>query len=457
MSPSLWGAEFDIPDPPKKTRTKQIIDKINKPDTSTIPVEKVIKSKTLSIDEQLRIITKNVHEILGTYEKETITIYSREQLHSYIDTAILNGDIAIDTETNNSLDPITCKLMGVCIYTKGEKHAYIPINHVDKDTGERLGYQLTEKDIFDEFERIKDIKVIMHNGKFDYSVIKCTTGCCISIYWDTMIGAKVLDENELSAGLKQQYITKIDPSIEKYSIEHLFENIEYAFVDPALFALYAATDAYMTYKLYEYQLREFSKVEHQGIYNLFKTVEMPLVAVIAEMEMAGMEVDQEYGARLSNKYHNILDSIDIQINNELSKLSDTIALWRLTPDANYRPPNKKGDGEGKSKAEQLTDPINLASPTQLAILIYDILKAPVVNKKKPRGTGEVELIDISKKLDLPLFKLILDRREQVKLLTTYIDVIPELAKRWPDGRVRTHFNQYGAATGRLSSSEPLNF
>lgn len=45
----------------------------------------------------------------------------------------------------------------------------------------------------------------------------------------------------------------------------------------------------------------------------------------------------------------------------------------------------------------------------------------------------------------------------MKLLTTYIDVIPELAKKWPDGRVRTHFNQYGAKTGRLSSSDPINF
>jgi hypothetical protein len=66
----------------------------------------------------------------------------------------------------------------------------------------------------------------------------------------------MLDENELSAGLKQQYISKIDPSIEKYSIEHLFEDIEYAIVDPDLFALYAATDSYMTYKLYEWQKKQ---------------------------------------------------------------------------------------------------------------------------------------------------------------------------------------------------------
>ena len=85
------------------------------------------------------------------------------------------------------------------------------------------------------------------------------------------------------------------------------------------------------------------------------------------------------------------------------------------------------------------------------------MKCPVVDKKSPRGTGEDALKAISEKLNLDICKFLIERRELVKLLTTYIDVIPELAKQWPDGRVRTHFNQYGAATGRLSSSNPINF
>ena len=84
------------------------------------------------------------------------------------------------------------------------------------------------------------------------------------------------------------------------------------------------------------------------------------------------------------------------------------------------------------------------------------MKCPPVDKKKPRGTGEEELKAIAKKLKLPICDLLIERRALSKLITTYIDVIPELAKRWPDGRVRTHFNQYGAQTGRMSSSEPLN-
>ena len=452
---SLWGEEFEIKDTVKEA--KKIISKINKPKAIKTVDEKIsLKSKKLSIEDKLNIINENVTRILGIYKESTIVINSRETLDNYINQAISNGIIAIDTETNNSLDPITCKLMGPCIYTPGQKQAYIPINHIDLNDN-RLDNQLTESDIREAFSRLVDTKIIMHNGKFDYQVIKCTTGLELAIYWDTLIGAKLLDENEHSAGLKQQYIEKIDPSIEKYSIDYLFEDIEYAYVNPEIFALYAATDAFMTYKLYEWQKARFNQPENARLLNLANTLEMPLVKVIAEMELAGMEVDQEYAQLLSAKYHNKLDQLDKNILAELDNLKPIIDEWRLTDDANFHPVKKTGIGEGKSKSEQLSDPINLGSPTQLAILFYDVLKAPVVNKKQPRATGEDALNDIAKALNLPICDLIIKRREQVKLISTYIDVIPELAKRWPDGRVRTHFNQYGAATGRLSSSEPINF
>ena len=66
-----------------------------------------------------------------------------------------------------------------------------------------------------------------------------------------MIASQLLNENE-SASLKFQYVNKIDPTIEKYSINKLFDNEKYEIFDPDLFALYAATDAWMTFKLYEF-------------------------------------------------------------------------------------------------------------------------------------------------------------------------------------------------------------
>ena len=432
---SLWGEEFEIKDNKEKILAKAKTPKKVK------TAEQSIKSKTVPIEEKLSIITENVNRILGGYASNTIVIKSKEELSNYIDKAIDNGEIAIDTETNNSLDPLTCKLMGVCIYTTGEQSAYIPINHVDFNSKERFDWQVTENDIKEQFDRLSQTKIIMHNGKFDYQVIKCTCGCELSIYWDTMIGAKVLDENEHSAGLKQQYIEKIDNSIEKYSIDHLF-TIEYAVVDPEVFALYAATDAYMTYKLYEWQKKEFDKSANRSLYDLFMTIEMPVVEVVANMELTGVHLDLEYSERLSKKYHKKYEDIEKRLSEELNKYKDIIAKWRKTPEAN------KNNG-GKSLSEKLEFPPNTASPTQLAILLYDILKIKPISKKSPRGTG----VEVLKALDLPLCKLILEEREMLKLINTYIDKLPTCLSE-KDNRLHCHFNQYGAGTGRFSSSDP---
>lgn len=445
---SLWGDDFVIKETPKQA--KKVIEKIKQPKTDVKSVKRAVSSKKLSIEDKLKLITEEVNRILGRYESNTQVIATYADLVSYIDKSIENKVIAIDTETNNSLDPITCKIMGGCIYTPGCKNAYIPINHTTL-TGERLDWQITENQLAEQFSRLIEAKtdIIMHNGKFDYEVIKCTCGVELPITWDTMIGAKVLDENERSAGLKQQYIDKIDPSIEKYSIDHLFSDIEYAVVDPNVFALYAATDSYMTYKLYEWQLAKFNDPDLSRLFDMFKRIEMPLVPVVAEMELAGVDFDIEYDERLSKKYHKKLDELDSKIADELEKLKPQIDIWRLSSDANYKPAKKNGAGEGKSKNEQLSDPINVASPTQLAILLYDILGIKAVDKKNPRGTGE----DILERIQHPLAKLLLERRGLMKLITAFIDSLPTWVNP-KTGRIHCHFNAYGAATGRFSSSEP---
>ena len=81
---------------------------------------------------------------LGKRKNTIIVIESRDQLHAYIDAAIANGIIAIDTETNRNLDPLTAVLMGPCIYTTGQKAAYIPIHHRDYVIGSLLK-QILEK------------------------------------------------------------------------------------------------------------------------------------------------------------------------------------------------------------------------------------------------------------------------------------------------------------------------
>lgn len=486
---SLFGEDFEIKQ--EKVNVKKLAKKVNT-EPEEMDTKKALKSKKISLAERLQIINTNVLQILGKQKNNTLVIRDIVTLHNYIDKAIAFGEIAVDTETNNSLDPITCKLMGPCLYVPGEKQAYIPINHINNDTGELLENQLTEEQCRVEFQRLVDnnVKIDMHNGKFDYQVIKCTCGIALPIYWDTIVAARLLNENE-RAGLKQQYIEKIDPSQEKYSIDHLFENVQYAQVDPEIFALYAATDSMMTYKLKVLQEEELSKDEYgphldisgkhmvNGLRWLFHEVEMPIVTITAEMELTGVAVDKEFGKKLKEKYDNKLTEVDNAINLELEALRPQIDAWKLTKEANerskMRPAAKtKMSAEkieaqytevdeigrfkyGKPRVEQLTDPINLASPTQLAILFYDILKSPQVNKTNPRATGEEEMNAIKEKTNLKICDLLLQRRGIMKLLTTYIETIPTLTEHWPDGRIRFHLNSLGTDTGRYSSGGKLKF
>lgn len=448
---SLWGDEFEVPS--EKKEVKKVAKKVSSPKDPKVETRKAMKSKTVSTFDKLQLIYEEVNRVLGGYTSNTKVITSKDELSQYIDEAIRNGIIAIDTETNNSLEPLTCLLMGACIYTPGQLSAYIPVHHTQPDTDILIENQLTESDIKEQFERLSNTKILMHNGKFDYEVIKCTCNCVLNIYWDTEIAARILDENEL-AGLKKQYILHIDSTQEKYDIEHLFQGIPYAYVKPEIFALYAATDAYITYRLYEWQKEQFNKPGNEKLFDLFMNVEMPVVPVCAEMELYGIEIDKEYAKRLSNKYHKKVDEVNAKIDAELSKYSDKISAWRLTKEANYKERNSKPNKTGeftykKSKNEQLENPPQLNSPTQLAILLYDILGTPAQDKKSPRGTGE----EILQKINLPICDLILEKRGLEKLIGTYIDKIPECVNS-KDNRLHAHFNQLGAGTGRFSSSNP---
>ena len=509
----LFGADFELTVTKPKSEVKKLVKKLEADSTKPAEAnaEKMLKSKKLSLQDRLAIINEKVIKILGKQRHNTIVIRSLNDFSDYIDKAITAGRIAVDTETNNSLDPITCKLMGLCLYVPGEKQAYIPINHINNDTGDLLPNQLTEEDCRVQLQRIldaktalkggwapdyegqsyeewyalhvgtsttaDDVKIIMHNGKFDYKVIKCTCDIPIVPDWDTMLAAKVLDENEFSAGLKQQYISKIDPTQEKYSIDHLFENVEYAQVDPEIFALYAATDSMMTDRLYLWQKPHMEEAEAENpdlnIYKLFKEVEMPCLQVVAEMELAGINFDIEYADRLRIKYEAQLADIDAKIDAELAQIADKVEAWKKTPDALnparvYVADKTKMSQEkiektyphldtalnkrykmGKAKIDQLEDPISLSSPTQLAILFYDILG--LSNKTDDRSTGEEALTELSKKS--PIANLLLERRGVVKLLDAFINSLPKKVNP-KTGKIHCSFHQYGAATGRFSSSEP---
>ena len=464
-----------------KPKPETLAKKAAKPEETETDPTKILKSKKVSLAEKLALIRVKVLEVLGKQKKNVLVIKDKATFEDYVSKAIEFGRVAVDTETNNSTDPMTCQLMGLCLYYEGGKQAYIPVNHVNPDTGERLAWQLTEADCREQLQRFKDAGtfIVMHNGKFDYEVIKCTCDIEIEPDWDTMIGAHTINENE-KMGLKPQYISKIDPTQEKYDIEHLFI-VPYKYVDPEIFALYAATDSMMTDKLYVYQVAILEAPGNERLYWLFKNIEMPIVKVAGDIELIGVCIDQEFGERLRVKFNQNLVDIDAKIEQELVNLQPQITAWKLSPKATektkqFEPKKSKMSQAkleekyplidqktgkrykvGKAPIEQLGDPINLASPVQLAILFYDILKCPTVSKKSPRGTGKEELEAIAEKTDITLCKLILERRGIVKLISTYIDVIPALAQHWPDGRIRYKLNSVGTDTGRFSSGGEFKF
>jgi DNA polymerase-1 len=283
-------------------------------------------------------------------------------------------------------------------------------------------------------------------------------------------------------GLKIQYTTKIDPTQEKYDIESLF-TVPYKYVDPDIFALYAATDSMMTDKLYQYQVAILEAPGNERLYWMFKTIEMPIVKVAGDIELIGVCIDQDFGEKLRLKFNQNLEEIDERINQELKTLEPKINKWKTDPKSGATEKTKQFEPKktklslakieekypyidaktgkrykvGKAKIEQLDDNINLASPTQLAILFYDILKCPTVSKKSPRGTGKEELEALAERTDIALCKLILERRGVVKLISTYIDVLPALARHWPDGRIRYKLNSVGTDTGRFSSGGEFKF
>ena len=124
----------------------------------------------------------------------------------------------------------------------------------------------------------------------------------------------------------------------------------------------------------------------------------------------------------------------------------------MTPDANFKAKKLDKNGaekEAKSKSEQLADPPSVGSPTQLAILLYDILKVGIIDKKNSRGTGE----EILNKISLPICNLILQKRGVEKLLGTYIDKLPACVSP-VDHRLHANFQQIDTATGRFASNSP---
>lgn len=428
---------FDLP----LSRASKGVDKtvVNK---STNRVSTPIVVRGGGLIEKIASINALVENKLGKYKTQYAFFLQQQEseLENYITKCIENGIIAIDTETTG-LDPILDKCVGFSIYTPSLLAAYVPLHHISYVTGMEVEGQITDKFAKEQLQRLvdNDVKIVMYNAKFDLRVIKNQIGVSLKCYFDCHLAAMCLNENE-QHGLKtlhSKYV--LDGKEDEFSFGKLFDGITFDYVPIKTGYIYAARDAIDTFELYEWQLPYLTQnnelcIEYglEEVSKVFWNIEMPCIEVLAEMEDTGFSFDSDYAKELSEKYHKQLDDNLAEFYRILDMYKNEILEYKI------KNPNNK-----------LSDPILVSSPTQLAILFYDILKIEPPDPKQPRGTG----VEILEKIDNPLCKAILNYRETDKLLSTYIDKLPDCINS-KTGRIHCNFNQYGAKTGRMSSDNP---
>ena len=428
---------FQLPPRATKAGDLSLVNKLAKP----APASKgVTVRQGKGIMERIPSIRAMANRYLGQYADIYKVIQDEKELEDYITKAIEDGELAIDTETNG-LDFGDMVIVGLCLYSPSQTGVYVPLNHVSYITMTKLDGQLSEQFVAEQLARLKDTKLIFFNAKFDIRVINQTLGVELIPYWDGYIGARLLNENEPDNGLKalhNKYVLKGEG--ESFDYGSIFKGIPFSHIPINIAYLYAAHDAVITYELYKFQ-EPFLTKDHptciernlQGVAYVFREIEMPLINIVAQMEDTGIALDLEYAKGLEEKYGQELEKVEQEFFEELAQYKDVIDQYR----------------KQMGPACKLDERINLNSPTQLAILLYDVLGITPVDKKSPRGTGE----DILEKINIPLTRILLEYRRLQKLMSTYITKLPaSLNPR--TGRLHASFNQVGTDTGRFSSADP---
>ncbi len=340
----------------------------------------------------------NYHKIKGKAEVAELVEYLQ-----------LQKEICFDTETTD-LDAMKAELVGLSFsYVPGEAY-YIPVSADQKETQEILEIL---RPVFEN----ESITKIGQNVKYDMLVLKNYGIEVKGTLYDTMLAHYLIEpEGKHSMDwLAQQYLHYRPVSITELIGKKGKNQGNMRDVDEDEVTAYAAEDADITLRLKE---KFDPTLKANGLVKLFDEVENPLIRVLSEMEFEGVRIDIESLAELSV----LLEKESKEIEKQVYEL------------AGVR--------------------FNLASPKQLGDVLFEKLKLDPKAKKTKTGqyaTGEEILSKLAN--EHPIAEAILDYRQMVKLKSTYVDALPTMINP-KTGRIHTTYNQFVAATGRLSSINP---
>ena len=328
------------------------------------------------------------------------------------------GHLVVDTETT-SLDPLQAELVGISLCVETKQAWYLPCGHRDSE-GNLLADQLTVQDIVDLLGTLLTdpaIAKIGHNLKYDYAILAAPQNGGIRLagpLYDTMLGAWLLEPGRRSYKL-DDLCQKIDLKLTPFSEVVDGDKAPDAFCRVALEVAknYSCEDVYGSLRLFEEQRPELEK---QELWTLFSKVEGMLIPVLAAMEETGILLDKEVLQGLTKEFGVQLDELEQEI-------------YALAGHA-----------------------FNINSSQQLAEVLFDELGLPKGRKTKTGYSTDVKVLEkLSHKHELPA--RILRFRNLAKLKSTYVDKLQTHISP-VTGRVHSSFNQWGTATGRLSSSNP---
>ena len=340
---------------------------------------------------------------------EYITVPDKETLKEALSS--ISHEVVIDTETTSKY-PVTAELVGISLSADPAKAYYIPLTHSYSGAPE----QLPKKYALEQLRPILEnpgIKKTGHNIKYDLIVLKNEGIVLQGIVFDTMLASYLLNPNKSNHNLEDACMDYL--GLKKLSYNDVTNKGKLNFREVQIedAARYSGEDSAATLKLKKYFEPE---IEKEGLSQLMHDIEVPLIEVLADMEMAGIKIDTSLMAALSKRLTNEITSIEKRI-------------YFIA------------GGE-----------FNINSPKQLQEILFERLGLRTIRKTKTGFSTDVDVLEqLALEHELP--GEIIEFRGLSKLQNTYVDALPKIIN--PNtGRIHTSFNQTVTATGRLSSSDP---